>query len=244
LYYLGTDRKSEELMMKSRGFWLSIFVLCTSLVCLHAFGVGSVVGADTVPQKADERFNSQEIKSVRVYVVVDPDSKGYEWKKKHGAVFNKALSDHLIQKGYKVESIDNMSYIKARSILGSTRRFPFEDENYSQWLATLDLQKDLSAVMVTYIQFHHYYGGAKVEWLSEISIEYCLISAASGMKLLCSDHQTFMNTEKNEGSYGGTASVIYRGRNKRPVRLNPKTHTHSFIKESVDKVFENLPNTE
>jgi len=204
----------------------------------------STVAADTVPQKADERFNSQKINTFRVYVVVDPDSKGYEWKKKHGTIFNNALTDHLKQKGYEVESIDNMSYIKARSILGSTRGFPFEDDNYSQWSATLDLQKDLSAVIVTYIQFHHYYGGAKVEWLSEISIEYCIISATSGIKLLCSDHQTFINTEKGDGSYGGTTSVLYRGTDNRPVSLNPKKDTHSFLSESVDKIFENLPSTE
>lgn len=55
---------------------MSNIILYASLVGLYAFGVMSIVAADTVPQKADERFNSQEINSYRVYVVVDPDSKG------------------------------------------------------------------------------------------------------------------------------------------------------------------------
>ena len=81
--------------MESRGYrWLNI-ILYASLVCLYVFGLVSIVAADTVPQKADERFNSQDINSFRVYVVVDPDSKGYEWKKKHGTVFNNAVTDHL-----------------------------------------------------------------------------------------------------------------------------------------------------
>ena len=138
-----------------------------------------------------------------------------------------------------------MSYVKARKTLGSTRSFPFQDENYSQWVATLELQKHISAVIVVYIQFQHYYGGIKVEWLSEVSIEYCIVSTTDGMKLLCSDHQTFTNTEKGERTYGGgNDSVIYRGKDNVPFTLKPKKSTPSFVRESIDESFKNLPSTD
>ena len=177
-------------------------------------------------------------------VVVDPDSKRYEWKKKHEKIFNNTLTEHLNQKRYKVDAIESMSYVKARKTLGSTRSFPFQDENYSQWIATLDLQKHISAVIVVYIQFQHYYGGTKVEWLSELSIEYCIISTAGGMKLLCSDHQTYINTEKGEKTYGENASVIYRGKDNVPFTLKPKKDTPYFVRDSIDESFKNLPSTD
>lgn len=230
--------------MKPRSFRLLKNILYTSPVYLYALTIVSIAAAQTVPHKPDERFNSQKMSDFHVMVVVDPDSKRYEWKKNHEKIFNSALTEVLNQKGYGVESIEDMSYIKSRKTLGSTRRFPFQDENYSQWLTTLDLKKSISAVLVTYIQFQHYYGGIKVDWLSEVSIEYCLVSTTSGTKLLCSDQLTFINTEKVESTYGGKTPGIYGRTGKNPFRLIPKKDTPSFIRESLHEVFKNLPSTE
>ena len=227
--------------MEPRRYRLSNLILYASVACLCAFGLISIVTAETVPHKSDERFNSQQISGVHIFYVVDPDSKRYDWIKEHEKTFNSALTELLAHKGYEVDAIEPMSYVKARKTLGSTRSFPLKDENYSQWLAALDLQKHISAVIVVYIQFQHYYGGIKVEWLSELSIEYCIISTASGMKLLCSDLHTFINTEKGIRTYGGNAPVIYREKDNVPFTLKPKKNTPSFVKDSIATSFMNLP---
>jgi hypothetical protein len=205
------------------------------------FALALMVACGTAPIEPDEGFNSKDINRLRLYVVVDPDSKRDTWKKKYGTGFNSAVADHLRQKGYEVEHIYQMGYTKARGIFGSTLRFPHIDEDYGPWLASIALEKDISAVIIMYIQFQHYYSGVKTDWLSEMSLGYCIISAARGRKLICSDFQTFSNTEKGKRTYVGTTSFKEDGTVRYPFDLHRKKDTQSFIKESVDAILKNLP---